>query len=407
GSGEANAGHHAAGYLIFWTTVSNEVHGITLSTAGYPGPNVLFASSAANSQAVLLKDRNGGYLAAWETSGSPRTVKFRELDQYGAPIGTESVLATALDSTAFAAVGVSAGAGRFAIAYTRLEPDRPYLSVRVAWKILSSTSPQSCADSLACGGGSCVDGVCCDTPCGGNSTTDCQACSVAAGATLDGVCGPVINNQVCRAAANSCDAAEHCTGSSTACPADSSAPDGTACSNGVCSNGACAPVGAGGQSSGTGGASGGSGTGGSGTGGSGTGGSVAGSDGEAAGSSGKSTSAGGAGMSSSAGNSASGVGGHAGKAGDDSAAGDGATSNASGAGPQGAGGQPDGEVEPVPDAGSPSSSATTGSGSDSSCSCRAVGSTSSASSSLSLALAGMLIAFTGARRRRRANAAAS
>ena len=37
----------------------------------------------------------------------------------------------------------------------------------------------------------CVDGVCCDTACGGDSATDCLVCSAAAGATADGTCTPL------------------------------------------------------------------------------------------------------------------------------------------------------------------------------------------------------------------------
>jgi hypothetical protein len=48
------------------------------------------------------------------------------------------------------------------------------------------TQGASCASSAACAGGPCVDGVCCDTVCDG----PCEACSIAAGAALDGTCGP-------------------------------------------------------------------------------------------------------------------------------------------------------------------------------------------------------------------------
>ena len=42
----------------------------------------------------------------------------------------------------------------------------------------------------------CVDGVCCTTACGGG-TNDCQACSVAAGAAVDGTCGPRTTGATC------------------------------------------------------------------------------------------------------------------------------------------------------------------------------------------------------------------
>jgi MYXO-CTERM domain-containing protein len=229
-----------AGYLIMWVDVVNNLQTITLS-GGAPGTKQTLAA-AAKSPPVLLNDGSGRYLAAWAGSN---VVKFREVDALGAPVGTEATLVTAQDTTALTPFGVSAGAGHFGVAYSRLEPDRPYLSVRVAWKLVSDASAESCDDDLNCAQGSCVDGVCCDTPCGGNVTTDCQACSVAAGAALDGVCGPIITNQVCRSAANSCDVAERCNGNATACPSEAFAPSGTPCPDGVCADGACTPGGGG------------------------------------------------------------------------------------------------------------------------------------------------------------------
>ena len=44
-----------------------------------------------------------------------------------------------------------------------------------------------CEEDLVCSSGHCVDGVCCDTDCP-ESITGCQACTVAKGATRNGVC---------------------------------------------------------------------------------------------------------------------------------------------------------------------------------------------------------------------------
>ena len=94
----------------------------------------------------------------------------------------------------------------------------------------------ACTADADCASGFCTDGVCCDTACGGGATDDCQACSVAAGAAVDGICAAVSATHVCRASAGICDAAETCDGSSTACPADTFASSSTVCraSNGVC-----------------------------------------------------------------------------------------------------------------------------------------------------------------------------
>jgi len=87
----------------------------------------------------------------------------------------------------------------------------------------------ACAAAQECVTGFCVDGVCCNSSCGGNSTSDCRACSVAAGAAVDGTCAPLSSGTVCRAATGGCDVAETCDGVSTACPANALAPAGTTC----------------------------------------------------------------------------------------------------------------------------------------------------------------------------------
>ncbi len=54
-----------------------------------------------------------------------------------------------------------------------------------------------CTDPSDCASGFCVDGVCCDDACGGDVTTDCRACSVAAGASTDGVCEDLTTGTTC------------------------------------------------------------------------------------------------------------------------------------------------------------------------------------------------------------------
>ncbi len=56
----------------------------------------------------------------------------------------------------------------------------------------------ACSADGRCESGFCVDGVCCESSCGGGSSTDCLVCSVAAGAAADGRCDP-------REAAATCD----------------------------------------------------------------------------------------------------------------------------------------------------------------------------------------------------------
>lgn len=87
-----------------------------------------------------------------------------------------------------------------------------------------ATQGSSCSAASQCESGHCVEGVCCDTACGGGADDDCQACSRAAGAAVDGTCGAVSAGTECRAAAGACDVAEVCDGTGLLCPDD--APPG-------------------------------------------------------------------------------------------------------------------------------------------------------------------------------------
>ncbi|MBK8253758.1 MAG: hypothetical protein IPK82_13960 [Polyangiaceae bacterium] len=114
---------------------------------------------------------------------------------------------------------------------------------------------QPCGTGMDCVSGFCADGVCCDSACG-NGEVDCQACSVAAGASVDGECGLVNAGAPCRNSTGECDPAETCDGMNTTCPADVVEAQGTPCSMGTCQIGVCT------QPSGTGGSGGMAGTGG-------------------------------------------------------------------------------------------------------------------------------------------------
>jgi MYXO-CTERM domain-containing protein len=89
---------------------------------------------------------------------------------------------------------------------------------------LVKTNGEPCSMGSECASGYCVDGVCCDSPCGGGSPSDCQACSMRAGASGDGTCGPLVatvaRTVTCRPAVSSCDLAETCVEGSTSCPED-------------------------------------------------------------------------------------------------------------------------------------------------------------------------------------------
>jgi hypothetical protein len=86
-----------------------------------------------------------------------------------------------------------------------------------------------CTLAGECRRGICTDSVCCNQACGGNNAFDCQACSIAKGATVDGVCQQFAAGVVCRPARGLCDIAETCGGSSTVCPFDQQRPPGFVC----------------------------------------------------------------------------------------------------------------------------------------------------------------------------------
>ena len=88
-----------------------------------------------------------------------------------------------------------------------------------------------CTATEDCHSGYCVDGVCCESECGGGALDDCAVCSVAAGGAEDGLCvaAPVGLGIVCRPATEPCDVEESCDGASLECPTDGFAAAGTPC----------------------------------------------------------------------------------------------------------------------------------------------------------------------------------
>jgi hypothetical protein len=74
----------------------------------------------------------------------------------------------------------------------------------------------ACVAPTDCTSNFCVDGVCCNTACGGDGS-DCQACSVAAGGAVDGTCGPRAVGLAC-AAANACILTASCAAGGVCAP---------------------------------------------------------------------------------------------------------------------------------------------------------------------------------------------
>ncbi len=103
-----------------------------------------------------------------------------------------------------------------------------------------------CTMASQCGvAGFCVDGVCCNEACGGGVTTDCRACSAAAGGTMaDGTCsartvGLACNDSSMCTSPDACQAGGVCSGTSAVtCPTPDQCHNAGVCNpaTGVCSN---------------------------------------------------------------------------------------------------------------------------------------------------------------------------
>lgn len=91
------------------------------------------------------------------------------------------------------------------------------------------TNGEPCTTNFECLSDICVDGVCCDTVCGGGAGNDCQACSVVAGGPVDGTCSAIAAGTSCRASLGACDAEETCNGVDLSCPTDRKVVAGTEC----------------------------------------------------------------------------------------------------------------------------------------------------------------------------------
>jgi hypothetical protein len=103
--------------------------------------------------------------------------------------------------------------------------------LQVLYSCVGANQPDgtACSAGAECTSGFCVDGVCCDSACGGGSDGDCQACAKAKGAATDGTCAAVAAGTVCRGPAGGCDTAEVCDGTAAACPPDRVQPAGAVC----------------------------------------------------------------------------------------------------------------------------------------------------------------------------------
>lgn len=202
------------------------------SSTGTVGAAMTIHSSAAvntpDSDWAVAYD-GATYEVAWTDTGHVGVVRAQPSD--GAAIGASTITFSGSTTTQSTIAISSNGAGTSVLAYDWPDyytPPNGGWRVRIRSSTAGAPNGASCSLGGDCTSGFCVDSVCCNTACAGG-TTDCQACSVAAGAAVDGTCAPASATHVCRASAAPCDAAETCDGASTVCPPNVNAPAGTVC----------------------------------------------------------------------------------------------------------------------------------------------------------------------------------
>jgi hypothetical protein len=213
-------------FLVTWSTPGGELRAARLGQDGAvldPGGFPVGMGSVAN---VLFDGSD--YRVAWEQGqGSVRQLKAVRVTREG-QVANGSELVFGENHYPFASYSsarlalADLGPGRYLVGYMKFIAPPTYdrhVKLRV---VEDMPLGLACAQNAQCQSGFCVDGVCCESACGGGAGSDCQACGVAAGGTADGLCGAVRADAalVCRPSAVACDAAEVCDGTLLSCPAD-------------------------------------------------------------------------------------------------------------------------------------------------------------------------------------------
>jgi hypothetical protein len=241
GSDRPNVAFDGTNYFVAWgdnrnaATTGTDLYGsrvapdgTVLDAAGIP---ISTAASAQQNPGIAFDGYN--YFLIWEDGrdGTALNLYGRRVGQSGGVVDPSDFLVSNLGNSETAPALTFAVKGQGLLSYYRFR--NPLGATRVYARTISSGPAlgTACATGLDCASNFCVDGVCCDTACGGS----CDVCSSALGATADGTCTVL---SVGSTGSPSCSPFA-CNGTSASCPTscatDTDCPSGTFCAAG----GAC------------------------------------------------------------------------------------------------------------------------------------------------------------------------
>lgn len=254
-------------YFVAWKDGSVRVARVSTTGKALDPTGIILAQPSAGSEIddpVIAFDGNRIVVTWRERDALTGSEALR-----GAAVGADGALVDTFDLSAGPDLGpgqslASLGNGKSLALYARFRPEEPFAALRATARIIdSNVSGKGCSAASDCVTGFCVDGVCCDSACGGGEAGDCQACSVAAGALVDGTCAPLdarpcedglscSEDGLCQAGvcapgpaalcepAGECFLAGICDPTAEAC-AGALVPNGTPCTGGGCNEGICVP----------------------------------------------------------------------------------------------------------------------------------------------------------------------
>lgn len=213
-----------SGWLVSWRTPSGGLGVRSVSADGTAGATQFHTHASPVFKHVVAW---GGTRALVVTISDDETLTGRLLDASGATVEGPFDLGLERPAARVSSVA-SVGQDDFLVAYDSYVPLARSEQLFVRRVSVGVPRGTACTDSAECHSGFCVDGVCCNTECG-NSALDCQACSTASGALIEGNCTLAAAESVCRASVHECDLAETCSGTTAECPADAWLPGDEAC----------------------------------------------------------------------------------------------------------------------------------------------------------------------------------